>query len=470
MERRRFGGGLLLTALLAGAGAAAQEIGERPLQARVEALARRAGARIVLDPALAEPAALPAEAPGAPVERALTRLAESLRGAAWRRVYLTPERERAMPDPERLAAWCRAAGAVHPRQLLVTDPTGKHRVLAERLPATALPARRAAAGLSARPVYVLLSTEPPPDGLTADERLDELQRQQLAAPVPREGLALTMERVVRMAQAGNPAALEQALAPLQRAGMECWERTPPAQRQEMMRATMQVMQAYRPAPPAGAGAPGPGAPPGAAPPAGPTLRQAAAALARSARAEVLLDPELAALAAPPLPEAGERGIGEAFEALARGTGYAAWCRLHRPDERAAPAPTELAAAARALVRFRGETLAVEEPGGEGVLVRGVLPEREALSPGLRTETSYLLYSQLPGAGGTAAERRAAALDRQLGAVLRLPPERLGRVLEWGIRRFAESDPESRERVLALPSMAALMAVWFPREAKERRGR
>jgi hypothetical protein len=51
----------------------------------------------------------------------------------------------------------------------------------------------------------------------------------------------------------------------------------------------------------------------------------------------------------------------------------------------------------------------------------------------------------------------------------MSPEELTQAAEAVIRSFSSADPETQSRLMGLPAMAGLMAVWFPQAAKERQG-
>ena len=83
---------------------------------------------------------------------------------------------------------------------------------------------------------------------------------------------------------------------------------------------------------------------------------------------------------------------------------------------------------------------------------------------------HLLYNATPSARGGTLEERVADLQRQqIVWMLQMSSEQMAHTMEPVVRSFSAADPETQARLMSLPSMAGLMAVWFPREAKESGG-
>jgi hypothetical protein len=109
--------------------------------------------------------------------------------------------------------------------------------------------------------------------------------------------------------------------------------------------------------------------------------------------------------------------------------------------------------------------------------RGILYRNDAASSllepamkagGFQDQPIYLLYSTTPGAGGGTLLARFADLQRrQIGLMLQMSPDQMSHSMDQVIRTFQSADDDTRARLMGLPVMAGMMAVWFPREAKER---
>lgn len=138
-----------------------------------------------------------------------------------------------------------------------------------------------------------------------------------------------------------------------------------------------------------------------------------------------------------------------------------------------PVPDRLAAAAREMDELAPSSLLVENvAAGRAALYLKDQPK--ALLPQLIEQGRlgdsplYLLYSTTPAARGGSLEERVADLQRQqLGMLLRMSAQEMGDVVAAVIQEFSSADPETQARLMGLPAMAGLMAVWLPREAKER---
>jgi hypothetical protein len=59
------------------------------------------------------------------------------------------------------------------------------------------------------------------------------------------------------------------------------------------------------------------------------------------------------------------------------------------------------------------------------------------------------------------------LRRQMERMVRMSPEEVSEVMEKAIGRYQSAGSGGgRERIMALPVMAGMMATWFPQAAKE----
>jgi hypothetical protein len=453
------------------------------------ALGRRWQVRVLIDPAIA-PSARP-ERPDLdlPIAEALDAALAPLRRVTWRRLFLPLRPGAALPPAEALAAAVRALEPPQAGSLVLEDPTSLHvtACLNDLRMTPSLESIRRQAKLGPEPVYLIFSTTTPPDGPALPSRVADLQRQQLELPLPPERQALAMAQMVRLLQALPPPDAEAFANRTLAAGMRLWDNTPPAQREQMIQQSMQLMQAFG-GPPANRAVGGDSAPtrlpsrpiPEAA---GPSLtaaagdtRALAAALTTRYGAPFLVDPSLLLPAAAALPDA-ELPADRALAAMAQLLPGVAGRRVYLPEARQKrlPAPERLAAAARGLDQVAPFSLLIENPAkGRATLYLkdqppAMLPLLIDLGP-LGDSPLCLLYSTTPAARGGSREEQVADLQRQqIGLLLRMSPEELTQTAEAVIRSFSSADPETQSRLMGLPAMAGLMAVWFPQAAKERQG-
>jgi hypothetical protein len=203
-------------------------------------------------------------------------------------------------------------------------------------------------------------------------------------------------------------------------------------------------------------------------------RALAAALTDRYGAPFLIDPALLLPASPALPSA-ELPVDEALAVLLSRLPGAAGRRVYLPvaPEKRRPSAEKLAEAARGLDELAPFSLLIESPAAKRATL--YLKDQPAAALSRLTEQGrlsdqplYLLYSIAPAARGATPEEQAADLQRQqIGLLLRMSPEQMAQTAEPVIRAFSGADPETQARLMSLPAMAALMAVWMPRAAKER---
>lgn len=450
-------------------------------------LARRWKVRVLVDPALPSSARPGRPDPYLPIDQALNAALAPLHRVSWRRLYLPPRASDSLPPTGAIAAAVRSLERPETASLLLEDSRTERvtACLKDQPIAAPLEAMRRQAKLDPQPIYLIFRTGLTPDEPVPESRIADLQRQQLELPLRPEHQALAMAQMVRLLQELPPADREAFASRTLAAGMRLWDSTPAGQRTEMIQQSLQLMQAFgaptgsraaggdrSPSPPplrAGleAGAPPRNAAPGDA-------RALAAALAARYGAPFLIDPSLLLPASLPLP-AADLPAEKALAALLSTLPGAAGRRVYLPEaqQKRLPLPERLAAAARGLDELSPFSFLVED------LARGratlYVKERPATSlpmlieqGGLSDHALYLLYNSTPAARGGTLEERVADLQRQqMGLLLRMSPEQMALAAEPVIRAFAGADAETRSRLMSLPAMAGLMAVWMPREAKER---
>lgn len=451
------------------------------LRGIVAALASRSGARLLLDPEIE--VTLPAKEPDAqlPLDGALNVLCASLRGVAWRRVYLPPRAlAESLAAPALLASVVRALEEPAPDRLVSENVAGKRTLLflRERPATTAFPAEWQSRYVGTEPVYLLYAIQVSARTRVSSQ-LAELQRQQLTLPVPPEKVALAMVQMMQLLQALPPEQAEAFAGRVGQSSMRLWESTPPRQRDAMLQQTLQVMQRFGAL--GGAAAPA-GSPrarptPPTAPPGNVTasLKAAAAALGKRHDVTVLIDPALTAASPPPELDA-ELSLVASLDALLAGETGLAWRRLHVPvasrkHYQRADGVASLAESVRMLEALTCDTVIVENAVTRRatILVAGAAVSATTLdAEKFATEPIYLIYSTTPATGGATAEQRFAALQRrQMGLLLQMDPGQLARSMEQLVLAFDAADTGTRARLIGLPLSAAMMAVWFPQAAKER---
>jgi hypothetical protein len=458
-----------------------------PLEEVARHLADRFGARIIVDPGIlvTTPPRAPEQAPS--IEPALTALAKSLRGAAWRRLYRPASQKEMLPPAEALAAAARTLDPLDCGSLIVADPTSR-RATVYLKDAPAAPSRgtpREKWGLRDGPIYLIYSTAATGDGRAPERQIADLQRQQLEIDAPEEQQALAMLQTVQLIQSLAPEKAEQLMRRTAEAGMRVWESTSPDQRAAMIQQSFRMMQRFG-GPPAGA-AGADGAARSAQPRRAPTptapanhageLRALAAALAARDDATLLLDPELF-LALPPTSPPADLPIEEALQTMTAPLSGIAWRKLYLTDAqlktvKRAPGTEKLVAAVRALEHLESGDLALEDAATGSVTTYLKNPP---LSPSFDTERAawklsdrpvYLLYSTTPAArGGTLLERFAHLQRQQMALMLRMSPDEMANAMEQIRQAYPSADPARQIRLMGLPVMAGMMATWFPRAAKE----
>ncbi|HEU4753835.1 MAG TPA: hypothetical protein VFU47_12065, partial [Armatimonadota bacterium] len=195
-------------------------------------------------------------------------------------------------------------------------------------------------------------------------------------------------------------------------------------------------------------------------------------------ATVVVDPALLVLSPPARPAPGAT-LEEALDALVRDCPGAAWRAAYLPaaQRRALSREREqlrLVAAVRAQDALEGSLL-LEDPAAGRFTASlkkesGGEPAREALARAALDERPvYVLYAPRPlSSGGSLEEQYATLQRRQIDLMLRMTPAQMEAALDPVVRAYHAADPSTREGLLGLPLVAGMMAVWFPRQAKEQR--
>jgi hypothetical protein len=446
-----------------------------PLRQLAERLGRRWNVVILVDPALPRASLSEMPADDLPVEASLELALASRRRVAWRRVRLPPGQDES-PLVETLAAAARALEQRELGSVLIEDLTAQRVTVClkdEPLP-SAVESARSKPDSTAAPLHLVYSTTPSADGDTPIRRFADLQRQQLELPAAPENRALAMVQVVRLLQEMPPADMEAFASRTLQAGMPLWESTTPEQRREMIQQSMQMMKAFdaglqRDAARRG----GPHRPLPVQSGRRGDPKALAAALSGRFGVTVLVDPALAVASPPELP-AMDASVEGAFAAVTRELPGSAWRRVYLTEaqQKRLPSAEKLAAWVRTLEQLEPDRLVLQQAATRPATVYRKAEPLEAL-PALRRrggfgdQPIYLILSTTPAARGGTLEERLLDLQRQqIGLMLRLSPEQMAQTMAQTIRAFPAADAGTRARLMALPAMAGLMAVWMPREAKE----
>jgi hypothetical protein len=474
---------LVLGLLPGAADAPARSTAPDRLQEIAGDLSARWGAPVLVDPEIG-PAA-PSSRPDASLlpEESLRRLCAAMRGVAWCRVYLTPEERAILPPAARLAATARALGEVGLGGLVLENPATKRATRFQSDPPAPAEARAPGPALSREPVYLLYSTTSASDGKSAAARLLDLQRQQLQVPIAEERLALAMREILQLLTSLAPEARGAFIARTTQASQQVWEATPARERTEMIEQCRRLMERSTAPPPVVA------LPPASAPfpplelrviPV-PPLMALAANLADRYRAPILVDPAIV-VTHPPQDPGRDLPVEEALDKLAASLPGVLWRRLYLPAALLKPLKkTHLAVTlpgvVRALTRLETGSLLLESAGTRrrALYVRdqpvGPSLAAEMEAAGFAVQPIYLLYSALSAPRSGTPESRLAELQRQqVALMLAMTPETMATSMEGWIEAYRVAEAATRARILGLPIMAAMMAVWLPeRRRREPKG-
>jgi hypothetical protein len=449
----------------------------------VESLSKRHGSTVLLDPAI-RPAFRPrAPSAGLPLEKALDSLAAALPRTAWRRVFLPRSQELEERRPAELTAAVRMLSRWEAGSLMIEDDAARRTtmLLTDHPKPQALPARLKTLQLNDRPVYVLYNIDDAPDH-NYEEQFTHLQRQQLKMKVAPEYQALGMIQMMQIIQSMDQVQRDELMERTGRAAMLMWDQTPPGQRREMIEESLRLMKSFDGGLRARAGA--------AAAPSPhrgdrhnrpepslnylPQLQSIVHDLSKRSDIPIVVDRGLLVTDPPEAPD-HSLSIDKAIEALIASIPDAVWRRVRMPERPAKRAltPERLTAAVQTLDQWEDGGMIIDDPESRRMITlfqnrRIPAPGQGVLEVGSFSRVSvYVLYSASAGAVGRTQVERFSDLQRQQTLLMtQMTTDQISASMLRVARRFSSSDADTRSRLMGLPIMAGMMAVWFPREAKE----
>ena len=208
------------------------------LKTIVEAIAKKADARIVVDPALFVAANPTAPAASLTVDKALDQLSSGIRNSAWRRVYLKASQAAVLPPAEKLAASVRALDQLEQTGLVLENPAAKKATtFVKNYDITPSFADDLQAGQFApTPVYVLYSLTSKPEAQTLGERYADLQREQMQMMMQMtpDELSESMNNGLQMFMNMDPNVRQQMMGTMMKAGMQMFMNMSPDQRNQLL--------------------------------------------------------------------------------------------------------------------------------------------------------------------------------------------------------------------------------------------
>jgi len=428
-------------------------------------LAAKHDATIVVDPSLSDRNLPRGFTPDAKLENALNLLSARVREMAWRRIRVS--KNRSAQEAERICAEVRAAAATTIHPLAVESP--KQRTLF-------ITSIAAPADSDSKTMYVLYDRSLPSDGMTNQERFVEMQRDMtdLMSGLPPEERPNPMAAWGKVLLSNDKATIERVMTPMHIAGMKMWGQVPPAQRQEMMNDSMQVMNRY--------GSVASGAADSrktrtiTAPNYRPQLVEIAGRLGKRYDAIFLVEPSLVLGTLPQIPEDSD-SIEAALNALIRPLRNVEWRRIYIPRniEATRSYVNSLAADVRRIEAFGESGMAVNgkesEPAVSVDIISKKLVDKARLSSsGLDGKPVYLLYNRSSSGEADTQSRYERLLTNQMRSLLSMNSDQLGDAMDQAIQSYQSGEGARRSDVMGLPLMAAMMATWFPRAAKEQAGK
>lgn len=455
----------------------------RHLHPFIRSLQERTHATILLESGL-RPVRSPALLPeGLPLEAGMLHLRGVLEAADWGRVYLGAPATPQVPEAKGLASIVRALRGQVQKALAIEDVrAGRLTLFLKDAPVPGdLPRVLHGRRLRPSPVELLYQRDEAPGGAVSLSGLGDLERQQLELQAGGKLQGLAYGRMMQLLQALPPRQREEFATRTVQAGLRLWDATPPDQRKEMMQQAFGALQQILPNAQEGA-APRRPAPPGLDVNHLPVLKRLVRDLARKEGALVVIDPGLFVTPAP-VPPAPALDFPRSLEAMTAPLTGVAWRRVYLPEgerrriEEGRPAP-ELIAAVQTLDRMEVGNLAVEDPARKQLTTlvsTSPVKNEESRSmvlwrlraPELDGRPVYVVYSTTPAAqGATLPARFDHLLRRQMGLILRMDPDQMERAMHRLTESHLAAGPKEREHLTALPMMAAMMAAWFPRQAKE----
>jgi hypothetical protein len=211
-----------------------------------EALAKSANSKVVVDPALFVPAAPKAPASELSLDKALDQLAASIRGSAWKRVYLPEALGSTVPPADKLANSVRALDQLEQTRLVLENPVTKKATtfIKNYSISPNFTEELQASEFHTSPIYVFYSQNPGIESKSVEERFADLQRQQMEMMMNMspEEMAGAMQYGMDQFMNMDPQLRTQMMGNMMRAGMQMFMNMPADQRNQMMQGMGQMFQ------------------------------------------------------------------------------------------------------------------------------------------------------------------------------------------------------------------------------------
>lgn len=464
-----FIGSLVATACASNVRAQAQTSSSPELDRIVQEVSRRSHSRILIEPGLIPNAGLRLPSESVPVEKALSQIASQLRDGAWVRLALRVTPGERLPAASPLSRLMRDLAASRSDRLIDNVPKGKALLID---PSAAIAPDR---DQTAFDHFYLLYRARLPLGEREETTLPDLQDEHLSLieGLTPEATPNPMRAWVEALSGMGQEQMMHIVGPMAQAGDALWKSTPPDQRTEILGDSMKVAKSY------GGGIEGLAL--GGAPPAArkeekavprnylPELKNIAAGMARERSIKMLVEPTLF-VAQRPGPVDKSLGTAESLDAALAANRDIAWRRVVVSAGKTPPLPGELAAQVRLwesakLDRF---TLEAGSPrvSASAQVVTGEALKAAAARLGDDGETIYLIYGITDHRSKPASARLADLLQSQMEQMVRMSPEEITATMTDAIQTYQNANPTRREKMMALPLMAGMMATWFPHAAKE----
>jgi hypothetical protein len=451
---------LIVLAFCLGAMAAhAQSPRSVTVGAVVVSLAAKHEVTIVLDPSLSAGSLPQGFTPETTVTRSLDLLSARVKEANWQRIQLPKNATRA--DAERICAEVRAVVGTTARPFAVEDHSRKRTVIVSGL---------ATSDSESKNIYVIFDRTLPADGLTNSDRFAQMQREMmdLMSGLPPEQRSNPMTAWVRVLQSSDKSTIETELRPMSDAGMKMWNQASPGQRQDMMRDGMQVMSRY------GSGAPNP-----SGPSANtkhnyrPQLVDIAGRLSKRFDTQILVEPSLN-LGTLRQILGEDENIEAALKALVEPLHGVEWRRVYltKSVEITRAYVNALAADVRRTTGVRETHLSVSQRDAESSVTIKSVPAMDAprmSALGLSEKPVYLIYSRFAPMEGDALSQYEHLLASQMRSLMSMNADQLADAMDQAMQSYQNGEAANRLDVMGLPVMAAMMATWMPRAAKEQAG-
>lgn len=452
----------------------AQSAKPSDLKSLAETLSKRYAVQILVSPDLSAPTGLLAPPADASLNAALDRLTRQIKNAAWRRLFLKPNVS--VPSPEKMAAAVRALERLPQQGLGVENPSLHCALLF--LPQDRTATQQAKVGAFAtKPIFLLYDATAPADGRTCAERITDLQQQQseLVERLPAGQRPNPMVRGMQLLQSLDPKQGEAFLNRVGEAGMQMWQKTSPAVRDEMMQQFMETAKGSR----AASQVPAPSETISAREQASRNyfndLRRITDALAKRHKVSILLDPALR-VPTPPVPPADRVSLPQALETLTKSVKGITWRRVTpQQASRAVMTIREMVAAIRVLENAGSCDFAVEKSPSHGAASLETSLEVTALREKMTahrffSRPLYVLYALQENEGREKPlDARLAELQSQQFEMLQsLDSGQMMQLMGQEIERYRGMSAESRAAMMHSPVMAVMMGIWFPRRAQEDR--